>query len=76
MRFLIAVVIGGHVHVVPTGDGGGLPQTTIDNFVKMVEKWKNLAPSTPISRLLEMILLDSGYRSMLEADKEDDGWKT
>ena len=42
----------------------------------MVEKWKNLAPSTPISRLLEMILLDSGYRSMLEADKEMSGWKT
>ncbi len=50
----------------------GKAQTTIDNFVKMVEKWKNLAPSTPISRLLEMILLDSGYRSMLEADKENE----
>ena len=54
----------------------GKAQTTIDNFVKMVEKWKNLAPSTPISRLLEMILLDSGYRSMLEADMKMSGWKT
>ena len=38
----------------------------------MVEKWKNLASSTSISRLLEMILSDSGYRSMLEADKENE----
>lgn len=50
----------------------GKAQTTIDNFVKMVEKWKNLASSTSISRLLEMILSDSGYRSMLEADKENE----
>ena len=50
----------------------GKAQATIDNFVKMVEKWKNLASSTPISRLLEMILSDSGYRSMLEADKENE----
>lgn len=45
-------------------------QTTIDNFVRMVEKWKSLATTMPINELLERVLTDSGYRMMLESEKE------
>ena len=50
----------------------GKAQTTLDEFVRMVEKWRAQADQLPISRLLEMILDDSGYRKMLENDQENE----
>ena len=45
-------------------------QKVIDSFVKMVEKWRVAAETTPIYDLLEMVIDESGYRAMLEEDKE------
>ena len=50
----------------------GKAQKTLDKFVEMVEGWKQKAEGMPIARLLEMILNDSGYRTMLETDKENE----
>lgn len=48
----------------------GKAQSSLDLFVKMVEKWRSLKGTMDISKLLEMVLEDSGYRKMLEEDKE------
>ncbi len=49
----------------------GKTQAALDNFVNMVEKWRKKAKEeTPIFELLEMVIDDSGYRKMLEDDKE------
>lgn len=48
----------------------GKVQSSLDNFVRMVEKWRSLKKDTDISKLLERVLEDSGYRKMLEEDKE------
>ena len=46
-------------------------QKTIDEFVKMIERWrKKASEGTEIFKLLEMVIDESGYRSMLEDDKE------
>lgn len=43
---------------------------TFDNFVKMVEKWKNAMNNEQLEQILEDVLDDSGYRKMLEDDNE------
>lgn len=48
----------------------GKVQNALDAFVKMVEKWRAAKKNQDISKLLEMVLEDSGYRKMLEEDKE------
>lgn len=48
----------------------GKAQTALDNFVVMVEKWRNQKDQMEVFKLLEMVLDDSGYRRMLEEDKE------
>ena len=43
---------------------------TFDNFVRMVEKWKEDLKENDLEKLLEEVLDDSGYRTMLEKDNE------
>ena len=43
---------------------------TFDNFVRMVEKWKEDLKQMDLEKLLEEVLDDSGYRTMLEKDNE------
>ena len=45
-------------------------QKTLDGFVAMVEKWKADKDSIPLELLLEEVLDNSGYRTMLEKDNE------
>lgn len=48
----------------------GKASKTIDDFVKMIEKWKKLVDVKPAFEMLELVLEDSGYRKMLEDDRE------
>lgn len=48
----------------------GKVQSTISAFVTMVERWKGMASQKAVFELLEMVIDDSGYRKMLEDDKE------
>ena len=50
----------------------GKMQKTMDDFVSMVENWKKIANNQemPIFKLFEKILRDSGYREMLEENKD------
>ena len=41
-----------------------------DNFVKMVEKWKEDVKNIGLETVLQEVLDDSGYRTMLEKDGE------
>jgi len=41
-----------------------------DKFVKMVEKWRNDMNTISLEALLEEVLDDSGYRTMLESENE------
>ena len=41
-----------------------------DNFVKMVEKWREDVKTTDLENVLQEVLDDSGYRTMLEKDGE------
>ena len=50
----------------------GKTQRTLDDFVNMIEKWRALADQMPVFTLLEKILQESGYRQMLEEEKEMD----
>ncbi len=50
----------------------GKIQNALDQFVEMVEKWRRLKKETEVFKLLEMVLDDSGYRAMLEEEKETD----
>lgn len=47
----------------------GTTQQTLENFVAMVERWRE-KKDDPISNQLERILDESGYRFMLETDNE------
>lgn len=48
----------------------GKNQNTLDKFVAMVEKWKELLEVESLENILNMVLDDSGYRTMLEKDNE------
>ncbi|MEG0077690.1 ATP-dependent helicase [Anaerorhabdus sp.] len=48
----------------------GKAQATISQFVIMVERWKTVASTKPVFELLEMVIDESGYRRMLEDEKE------
>ncbi|MFV0479368.1 MAG: ATP-dependent helicase [Anaerorhabdus sp.] len=48
----------------------GKSQKTIDEFVAMVEKWRKVNDELPVFEVLEMVLADSGYRTMLEDGNE------
>ena len=52
----------------------GRTKNTIDSFVAMVESWKKWAvsPEYQLTKLLERILDQSGYRTALEESKETD----
>ena len=41
-----------------------------DNFVKMIEKWRNDMNNIDLELLLQEVLDDSGYRTMLESENE------
>ena len=43
---------------------------TFDSFVRMIEKWKEDMKNRDLELLLEEVLDDSGYRTMLEKDGE------
>ena len=43
---------------------------TFDNFVRMVEKWRNDMNTIELELLLQEVLDDSGYRKMLEDENE------
>ena len=45
-------------------------QNTISNFIKMVEKWKLDLNDKELEEILEEVIDDSGYRTMLENDHE------
>ena len=45
-------------------------QKTFENFVNMVEKWKVDVNEKELEVLLQEVLNDSGYRTMLEKDNE------
>lgn len=48
----------------------GKAQATISSFVTMIEHWKNMVSQKAVFELLEMVIDESGYRRMLEDDKE------
>ena len=48
----------------------GKTQKALDDFVLLVEKWKSLVGVLPIDELLEKIIKESGYKKMLEENKE------
>ncbi len=52
----------------------GKTQATLNAFVDMVEKWRMAAvqENTEMFRLFEQIIEDSGYKQMLEENKETD----
>ena len=41
-----------------------------DNFVRMIEKWRSDSQTLELEKLLQEVLDDSGYRTMLEKDNE------
>ena len=43
---------------------------TFDNFVKMIEKWRDHSNTIQLDELFNEVLDDSGYRTMLEKDNE------
>ena len=43
---------------------------TFDHFVKMVEKWRSDVENIDLELLLQEVLDDSGYRTMLESENE------
>ena len=43
---------------------------TVKNFVQMIEKWKKEVDETSIDKMLEKVIDESGYRRMLEENKE------
>ena len=45
-------------------------QNTINGFVEMIEKWRGQLESENLEQVLESVLDDSGYRTMLEKDNE------
>ncbi len=45
-------------------------KNTLDKFVNMIENWKSELESTSLDNLLNNVLDDSGYRAMLEDNKE------
>lgn len=48
-------------------------QNTLDQFVAMIEKWRELNnDSDNLEKLLQAVLDESGYRTMLENDKENE----
>lgn len=48
-------------------------QSTMEKFVAMVEKWRDLNDdSENLEKLLQSVLDDSGYRTMLESEKENE----
>ena len=49
----------------------GSTQKTLDSFVSMIERWKEHTED-PISAQLERVIDESGYRFMLETDKESE----
>ena len=49
----------------------GNTQRTLDDFVRMVERWKT-SVNEPIAILLDRVLDESGYRFMLETDNESE----
>lgn len=48
----------------------GKAQSAIDEFIKVIEKYRSLTSAMSISMLLECLIKDSGYLQMLEDDKE------
>lgn len=48
----------------------GKVQETISKFVTMVERWKTVTSTKAVFELLEMVIDESGYRRMLEDEKE------
>ena len=45
-------------------------KNTIDNFVNMIEKWRKDLQTKELEQIVQEVLDDSGYRTMLENDKE------
>lgn len=45
-------------------------KTVVKQFVEMIEKWKREVSTTPIDKMLEKVIDESGYRRMLEENKE------
>lgn len=48
----------------------GKAQTALNDFIKLIEKYRNLVNSMSISMLLEGLMDECGYMQMLEDDKE------
>lgn len=48
----------------------GKSKVALDNFITLIEKYRNLINSMSISMLLEALMNESGYIKMLEDDKE------
>ncbi|NLC96387.1 MAG: UvrD-helicase domain-containing protein [Erysipelotrichaceae bacterium] len=48
----------------------GKLQKTLDDFVSKIERWKSLINENNVYELLDLIIDESGYRIMLENDKE------
>jgi len=45
---------------------------TIKEFVNQIENWKERLEGMELDKVLEMVFEESGYRALLEANKEDD----
>ena len=45
-------------------------KAAFDNFVRMVERWRSELPNIALDDLFQHVLDESGYREMLEKDKE------
>ncbi|MBQ1385852.1 MAG: UvrD-helicase domain-containing protein [Erysipelotrichales bacterium] len=45
---------------------------SLESFTEMIEGFKKLTETLPLDRLLEHIFESTGYRAMLEKDKEDE----
>ncbi|MDD6467941.1 MAG: 3'-5' exonuclease [Erysipelotrichaceae bacterium] len=50
----------------------GKTEQMLQQFVQLVETWKQKMQDMELDQVLEMVFEESGYRTMLEATKEDD----
>jgi DNA helicase-2/ATP-dependent DNA helicase PcrA len=55
--------------IVNTDELASRTRTTLANFLRDMDRWRQLAEVTPHAQLLETILEESGYTDMLRADK-------
>ena len=64
----VSAVLAAH-GIVNTDELPARTRTALSNFLRDVDRWRQMAASMPHAQVLEAILEESGYTDMLRADK-------